>query len=123
MENILIYIGSFIIFVWGIGHVAATRSVLAGFKSLPLDNYRIILMEWIAEGLTLCFVGVLAALVVFTNNGSHLQIVIWACAIMLLALAFLSSLTGARTSVGPMRACPIVKSVVAALYITANLMP
>lgn len=112
--DVLTYAGSAIIAVWGIGHLAATKSVVRGFGPLSEDNRRIILMEWIAEGMTLSFLGVLAALPV----GSLVR---FACAAALVALAVLSALTGARTSIGPMRACPYVKSAVAALWILGGL--
>jgi hypothetical protein len=119
MGETLVYIGAAIIFVWGVGHLAPTRSIAAGFGEISADNRRTLVMEWVAEGLTLCFLGVLAALVVAAGGleSQAGRVAVRAAAGMLFALAALSAATGARTSVGPMRACPIVKSVVAALYL------
>jgi hypothetical protein len=50
--SILLYIGSVIIILWGVAHIIPTKSVVAGFGSLSIDNFRIITMEWVAEGLT-----------------------------------------------------------------------
>ena len=60
--------GSAIIFTWGVGHLIPTRSVVTGFGDLTPDSRRIITMEWMAEGLTLCFIGVLGALVAFVDG-------------------------------------------------------
>lgn len=119
MGDVLVYVGAAVIFAWGIGHLIPTRSVVAGFGELSADNRRTLVMEWAAEGLTLCFLGVLAALVVAVGGlGSPAgRVAVRAAAAMLFVLAGLSAGTGARTPVGPMKACPIVKSVVAALYL------
>ena len=113
-----IYIGSAVIFVWGIAHLAATRPVVGGFGELSPDNRRVITMEWILEGVTLCFLGVLPAVVESTGGRSTAagSVAIWACVVMLVLMAIVSAATGARTAVVPMKACPIVKSVAAALY-------
>jgi hypothetical protein len=119
MSETLVYIGSAVIVRWGVGHLAASKSVIAGFSSVSPDNHRVITMEWIAEGLALCFVGAIGALSAFAG-GSGAAIVVWACVVMLVVLAILSLLTGARTSVLPMRICPFVKLGVAALYTLGN---
>ena len=98
-----------------------TRSVVDGFGELSTENRRILTMEWMAEGLTLCFLGVLAALVPLVD-GLAVPVgraVLRAVAAMLFVMAALTAATGARTSVGPIRACPVVKSVVAALFVAA----
>jgi len=115
LHNTLIYIGSLTITVWGVGHLLATHPVVVGFGPVSTENRRIITMEWILEGLTLCFIGVLATTMV--SDGP----VIWACAAMLVIMAVVSAATGARTSVGPMRACPFVKASVAILFAVGNL--
>jgi hypothetical protein len=119
MGEILVYVGSAVIFVWGVGHIIPTRSIVAGFGDITTDNRRIITMEWMGEGLTLCFLGVLGALVALVG-GLRVpvgRLVIRAAAGMLFVLAGLTAATAARTPIGPIKACPIVKSVVAALYV------
>ena len=119
MNDILIYIGSAVIFLWGLGHIMATKSVIEEFSSVSKDNHRIITMEWIAEGLTLCFIGIVAFLAA-NSYGPERNVVVLACAGMLVALAILSSFTGARTSIIPMKLCPFVKMTVVILYVLAN---
>lgn len=122
MATALAYVGAGAIFAWGVGHLMPTRSVVAGFGALTTDSARIITMEWVAEGLTLCFIGVLTAVFtaqvgVATPGGA---LVLRACAGMLLVLALVSSFTGARTAVLPMRLCPVVKSAVATIFLVAS---
>ena len=118
LNDILLYIGSGIIIVWGVAHIAPTKGVITGFGDISADNLRIITMEWIAEGLTLCFIGVLVLLTTLLGwSQEYVSIIVYrASAGMLVVLAVLSQLTGARTSLLPMRLCPYVKTVVAVLF-------
>ena len=124
ISTILLYIGSAIIILWGIAHIVPTKSVVSGFGSISQDNKRIITMEWIAEGLTLCFIGLLVLLVTLLA-GSQSQaafIVYLASAAMLLVMAILTSLTGARTPIVPIKVCPAVKTIVAILFILGSVL-
>jgi hypothetical protein len=119
LNQILLYLGSGVILLWGVGHIIPTRSVVKDFGEISKDNRLIITMEWIAEGLTLCFIGILVAIVTILGGLENevTQIVIRASAVMLIVLAFVSSATGARTSITPMRLCPRVKGGVALLFV------
>jgi hypothetical protein len=123
MPGLLLYVGASIIFLWGVGHLMPTRSIVAGFGALTSDNSRIITMEWLAEGLTLCFLGVVVALsaTIAGVESETTILVARSSAGMLFVLAILSSFTGARTSVLPMKLCPVVKSTVGVLYVAATL--
>ncbi len=116
INDVLLYAGAAAIFLWGAAHVAATRGVVAGFGELSPDNRKIITMEWIAEGLALCFVGALVFVARVFLGGAG-GVVYLASAAFLLVLAVLSSFTGARTSVLPMKLCPFVKTAAAAAFI------
>ena len=122
MQVLLFYFGAGIIFLWGIGHLIPTRNIVSGFGDLSLDNKRIITMEWLAEGLTLCFLGVLVVVSVFAFGADHAatHLVARACAIMLFLLAGISIFTGARTAVLPMKLCPYMKSAVGIIYIVGS---
>jgi hypothetical protein len=117
MSYVMVFIGSVVIFLWGIGHLIATKSVVAGFGSISTDNKRILTMEWIAEGLTLCFIGVLVFLVTsFAGPQNLVSVMIYrAAAWMLVVMAVLTFMTGAKTSITAMKLCPLVKSIVAIL--------
>jgi len=122
MQTTLLFAGSAVIVLWGIGHLVPTRSVVAGFGALSADNARILTMEWVIEGLTLCFLGLLVAAVTVRigADAAATALVARLAALMLLVLAAVSALTGARTSILPMRLCPYVKSAVALAYLAAT---
>jgi hypothetical protein len=122
--EIFVYAGSAIIMVWGIAHIVPVRQVVAGFRALSDDNRRIITMEWTAEGLFLIFTGLLALLVTLTGGllSPVSILVIRALAIMLVVLAGLTAMTGARTSIIPMKFCPFVKTGCALLFITGTVL-
>jgi phosphoglycerol transferase MdoB-like AlkP superfamily enzyme len=124
VNEILLYIGSAVITLWGIAHIIPTKSVVNGFGSISQDNKRIITMEWIAEGLTLCFIGVLVFLVtILTESQNQTALIVYrASAIMLLIMAGLTLFTGARTAVIPIKICPFVKTAVAILYLLGSLL-
>jgi len=123
MSEILLYVGSGAIIVWGIAHIVPTKSVVRGFGELSNDNRLIITMEWIAEGLTLCFIGALVLVITIAagTEGVASLYVFRGCAIMLIALAVLSLFTGAQTSVVPIKICPFVKGSVALLFFVASI--
>ena len=118
MNDILLYTGSIIITVWGVAHIVPTKSVVKGFAPMSDDNRRIITMEWVAEGLTLCFIGLLVLFVTILggsqNSVSVLVYIISAS--MLIAMAVWTLLTGARTSIVPIKIRPIIKTAVAILF-------
>ncbi len=122
--DILLYVGSAIIFVWGIAHIIPTRSVVKGFGEISEDNTKIITMEWAAEGITLCFIGVLVLLVtaIGGSQGAVSALVYRISAGMLVVMAVWTALTGARTSVIPIKICPFVKTAVAILFVLGSLL-
>jgi predicted RND superfamily exporter protein len=119
MNDILLYVGSVLIIIWGIAHIIPTGAIVRGFGAISEDNKKIITMESVAEGATLVFVGMLVLLVT-SMASSHSQvahIVYLACADVLIIMALLTAFTGARTSLLPYKICPGVKTVVAVLFI------
>jgi len=79
-------------------------------------------MEWVAEGLAMCFIGALTLSITksvgFLNPVSI--IVYRASAGMLIAMAVLTGLTGARTSIVPIKICPYIKSTAAVLFLVGS---
>ncbi len=124
INDILLYIGSAVITLWGIAHIVPTKSVVNGFGSISEDNKQIITMEWIAEGLTLCFIGILVLLITFSVGSQDVAsvIVYWICGMMPVVMAGLSLLTGAKTSIIPIKICPLVKTTVAMLFFLASVL-
>ena len=124
INDILLYTGSGVIILWGIGHLIPTKSIVNGFGSISEDNKQIITMEWIAEGLTLCFIGILVLLITFSVGSQDVAsvIVYWICGMMLVTMAGLSLLTGANTAIIPIKICPLVKTAVAVLFFLASVL-
>ena len=118
LRYVLLLLGSLVITVWGIAHLFPTKSIVNGFGSISLDNRRIIKMEWIVEGLTLCFIGVLVLLVTsFAGPQNLVSVLVYqSAAWMLVVMAGLTFMTGAKTSITTIKVCPLVKSIVAILF-------
>ena len=116
--TIFVYIGSIVITIWGIAHIIPTKSVVSGYGNLSVDNKRILIMEWVSEGLTLCFIGVLAFLTaaLFGTSSAEARFLFRAFGVILLVMAFWTLITGARTPKVVFRICPIAKSAVAVLF-------
>jgi hypothetical protein len=116
--DILLYVGAGVITLWGIAHIIPTKAVVNGFGQISQDNRRIITMEWIAEGLTLCFIGLLVLFVtLWGGSQNEASIIVYrTSAAMLVVMAVLTASTGARTSILPIKICPAVKIAVAILF-------
>ncbi|MGD0766502.1 MAG: hypothetical protein ABR978_09405 [Dehalococcoidia bacterium] len=116
MQDTLILIVSVAIALWGVGHLFPTAAIVKAFEPTSRDNRLTITMEWIAEGLTLIFIGGLGFFTVV--RGWPLDVPL-ALAAMLLVMAALSAFTGARTSVLPMKLCPFVETAIALVFVVA----
>jgi hypothetical protein len=124
VNDILLYIGSAVLIVWGIAHIIPTQNVVNSFGAISEDNKRIINMEWVAEGLALCFIGLLVLFVtVLENSQNEASLIVYrASAAMLLVMAVWTALTGARTPIIPIKICPFVKTIVAILFILGSVL-
>jgi len=103
-----------------VAHVIPTRQVLAGFAAVTPDNRRIVVQEWLAEGLAMW--GTAAFVIAVTATGTS-DSRAWAYRVaagLLLAIGVLTALTGARTAVAWFKVCPVVLAIGAALLLTAS---
>lgn len=75
-------------------------------------------MEWVAEGLTHCFIGLLVLfLTLWSGYQDPVALAVYrAAAVMLVVVAALTAMTGARTSTVPVKICPFVLTAVAVLF-------
>jgi len=119
---VLAYAACAILIAWGTAHLAPTRAVAASFGAISPDNRRILVMEWVAEGVTHISIGVLIILATAIDGASDptTQLVYVVSSGILVALAVLTSATGARTPVIWFRICPFVLSSAAALLVVAS---
>jgi len=122
MSAVLAYLSAALITAWGTAHAIPTRQVLAGFSPITPDNRRIIQQEWLAEAITMW--GLAAVIIAATAAGGETTDtrtwVYRAASAMLIALAALTALTGARTPVIWFKICPVLLSVTAALLLAAS---
>jgi hypothetical protein len=106
---ILSYLGSFLVFGWGVAQLFPTGSVVRGFGEISPDNRRIITMEWIIEGVALVFLGVLVAFVTYLDSGSLVtHAVYWMSFGALNILSLVSLFTGFRNSFIAFKLCPFL---------------
>lgn len=108
-NQILLYLGAFLPLFWGITHLIPTRSVVAGFGEISLDNRRIITMEWIVEGVSLISLGVIVAVVTSIDHAAAIsRAVYWISFAALNALSVVSLFTGFKVSFLPFKLCPAI---------------
>jgi hypothetical protein len=118
MKKTVFYISGMLTLLWGIAHLVPTAGIVRGFSDISSDNKLIITMEWIIEGLTLIFLGVLTIVVTNTETQNKLAKNIYILITsMLFAMAILSIFTGFRINFLPFRLCPIIFSSSAILII------
>jgi hypothetical protein len=122
MSAVLAYLSAALITAWGTAHAIPTRQVLAGFSPITPDNRRIIRQEWLAEAITMWGLGavIIAATAAGGATSDTRTWVYRAASAMLIALAALTALTGARTPVIWFKICPVLLSVTAALLLAAS---
>ena len=121
LSQILLYIGAAIPIFWGIAHLFPTKSVVAGFGDISLDNRHIITMEWIIEGIAMIFIGVLVASVTMIDHQSAISGAVYLISsAALLVLAVVSLFTGFKISFLPFKLCPFLFTTSAILIIVAS---
>ena len=109
LNHILLYVGSALPLLWGIAHLFPTRSVVEGFGDISLENKRIIIMEWIIEGVALIFIGFLVASVTYLDYTSSIsRTIYWLSFAMLNTLSLVSVFTGFRVGFLPFKLCPFI---------------
>jgi len=118
MNHAVLYVGSVLISIWGVARIVPTKNVVAGFGPISTASKRLITQTWISEGLTLWSIGLLVLLITVLGGSSNsLSINLYRIsALMLVILAVITLLTGARTSILTMKICRVVKMVVAILF-------
>jgi len=99
--------------IWGVAHLFPTGNVIKGFGNITADNVLIIRMEWINEGLTLIFMGLLTIICTILNNSETrvIKAVYVLTFSMLLAMSVLSLNTGFKINFLPFKLCPLIFTV------------
>jgi hypothetical protein len=110
MRKLLVYIGGALTIIWGISHIFPTNNIVKGFGNISSDNINIIKMEWVNEGFTLIFIGILNILVTLLD-GSNNRVVrgVYVLTFIMLAVMSLWSLnTGFKIDFLPFKLCPVI---------------
>jgi len=120
---LLAYLASAILTTWGTAHLTATRGVAASFGAISLDNRRIPIREWMAEGITHIAIGALVILATGIEGAADAttQLIYNVSAGVLVVFAGLTAVTGSRTPVIWFRVCPFVLTTAAALLVAASI--
>ena len=122
MAHMLAYLAAALVAVWGIAHAVPTKRVVAGFAPITADNRRILTQEWLAESLTMWGMAAVVVAVTASTADIHLTAVVYrVVAGLLVCLAVLTALTGARTPVVWFKVCPVMLGTSAALLLVAGL--
>ena len=122
MSAVLAYVAAGVVALWGVAHILPTARVVRGFNDTSHDNRLVITQEWIAEAMTMWFIAAVV-LIATALGGSEKSLIDWlyrAAAVMLLAVALLTAVTGARTVVIFFKICPVLLSVTAALLLASS---
>ena len=122
MAAVLAYTGAALVAVWGLAHVMPTRQVLGGFEPITADNRRIIAQEWLAEAFTMW--GTAAIIIAATAApGTAPDTRAWVyrtASALLVSLAALTAVTGARTPIIWFKICPALLAAAALLLLAAS---
>jgi hypothetical protein len=121
--QVLAYVAAALIGVWGIAHAVPTKRVVAGFAPITVNNRRVLIQEWLAESCTMW--GTAALVVAVTATAADTQVIATVyrtVAGLLVALAVLTALTGARTPIVWFKICPVLLATSAALLLLASLL-
>ena len=109
MQTVMLFTGAILPIFWGIAHLFPKRAIVRGFGDVSIDNRRIIYMEWIIEGITLIFIGMLVLLTTLLDKESVASAIIyWASIVMLNALTVISFFTGFKIRFLPFKLCPAI---------------
>lgn len=123
MTAALAYVAALFVGLWGLAHAVPTRRVVAGFEPISRDNRLVITQEWLAEAVTMWGLATLVITVTATAADAHVAALVYrVVAGVLVALALLTGLTGARTQVIWFRICPVLLTGSAALLVLASVL-
>ena len=109
MNTVFFYLSGAMTMIWGIAHLFPTKNVIKNFGDISIDNKRIITMEWIIEGVSLIFIGMLTILITSTDNSNKVSRVVYlSIIVMLVTLSIISFFTGFKVRFLPYKLCPVI---------------
>jgi hypothetical protein len=122
MAAVLLYIGAGLAIVWGTAHLITSKSVVTGFGDISGENRFIITQEWIAEGISTIFIGLLVLLITaLEGTGNPASLILYrSSAGFLIVVAALTAVTGSRAKILPFKICPFLLTTVAILFLLGS---
>jgi hypothetical protein len=119
---ILLYLGAGLTILWGISHLIPTKNVVNDFGDISQDNRHIITMEWIIEGVSLIFIGVLVTVVTVIDPNTLISNAVYIISVIgLLVLAIVALFTGFKVKFLPFKLCPFILTISAVLILIGAL--
>ena len=119
---VLLYLGAGLTILWGISHLIPTKNVVKDFGDISQDNRHIITMEWIIEGVSLIFIGVLVTVVTVINPNTLISNAVYIVSVIgLLVLAIVALFTGFKVKFLPFKLCPFILTISAVLILIGAL--
>lgn len=121
INQVLLYIGAAITFLWGVAHLFPTKNVVRGFGDITADNKNIITMEWIIEGAALIFTGIIVAGTTIIGEGNNVTTFLYvSSSVFLIVLAVISLFTGFKVKFLPFKLCPVLFTLSAVLILIGH---
>jgi hypothetical protein len=109
MKTLFFDLSGALTMIWGIAHLFPTKNVVKNFGDISIDNKRIITMEWIIEGISLIFIGMLTILITSIDNSNKIsQVIYLSIIVMLVTLSIVSFFTGFKVKFFPYKLCPLI---------------
>ena len=109
MRKAVIWTGCVMLLFWGAAHIANTGGVLKGFGYLTAGNANVLAMEWINEGVTLIFLGLLAGITAIVEGKGKAAVFVYVAVFaMLAALSAVSLFTGFKVNFLPYKLCALI---------------
>jgi hypothetical protein len=123
LNKIFLFIGAAIPLFWGIAHLFPTNSIVKGFGDISPDNKKIITMEWINEGATLIFIGIVVGAVTYVDYYNAISNLIYTISFFFLnILSVISFMTGFKINYIPFKLCPIIFTGASIMILLGNIL-
>ncbi len=121
MGEVLAYVAAVMTGLWGVAHAVSTLRVVAGFEPITADNRRVLVQEWLAEAISMWGIAILVIVVTAVGHGADVTRWVYrVAALILVAFAILTALTGARTPVIWFKICPVLLTCAGFLLLGAS---
>ena len=124
INSIFLFVGSISLIAWGTAHLFPTKAVVKGFGDISADNKEIVKMEWMTEGFSLIFVGILVLLVTIFGDRENIstRIIYFTASGFMFAMAILSLFTGFKINFLPYKLCPVIFGLSAIFILLGSLL-